>query len=277
MSEPERRAWLTNGYSSHFLQDSFAAGHLINKTLVMQWFAEYTKDLGWWSRPHYGLPDREVLGAMSTVNQPGIANRRAYTNPRLGTSASEDRASGRVGTDPQTALERSDQEDRFAGTGLRSRDPEGTKESGQLEQFFNSSFLNLAAGEVHDYFNREGLTVQNAAGQQFVVGGDGHMLQIQSEEAIGVALEANTMADQAISETIASGSTSIEPKQIFDLFPSAVVIDGKPVPLERWNDEFVRAYAREHIFPDMASRIDYKVVRMFGKRLVDDGKVLTPN
>ncbi|HSD83878.1 MAG TPA: DUF4157 domain-containing protein, partial [Anaerolineae bacterium] len=34
-------ALIQNGYADHFLQDSFAAGHLINKTLVMQWYVEW--------------------------------------------------------------------------------------------------------------------------------------------------------------------------------------------------------------------------------------------
>jgi hypothetical protein len=34
-------AILENGFGDHYLQDSFAAGHLINKTLVMQWFIEW--------------------------------------------------------------------------------------------------------------------------------------------------------------------------------------------------------------------------------------------
>jgi hypothetical protein len=34
-------AWIAEGYAGHFLQDSFAAGHLPNKTLVMQWFAAW--------------------------------------------------------------------------------------------------------------------------------------------------------------------------------------------------------------------------------------------
>lgn len=34
-------ARIKNGYADHFLQDSYAAGHLINKTLVMQWYVEW--------------------------------------------------------------------------------------------------------------------------------------------------------------------------------------------------------------------------------------------
>ena len=151
----------------------------------------------------------------------------AHTSkPRLHTTASEDRADGRVATDPQTALERSDQEGRLAGSGVRSKDPEGEKEFHQYEQFLNSAYLNLAAGEIHDYFNREGLTVTNEAGQQFIVGGDGHMLSIQSEAATLVAIQANTLADQAISEILATGTSSVSVEDIFKLFPSKVVIEG---------------------------------------------------
>ena len=34
-------ALMNNGFGDHYLQDSFAAGHLMNKTLVMQWWTEY--------------------------------------------------------------------------------------------------------------------------------------------------------------------------------------------------------------------------------------------
>jgi hypothetical protein len=53
----ENEALLANGFGDHFLQDSYAAGHLINKTQVMKWFvewmdahpfkADYTKDENW--------------------------------------------------------------------------------------------------------------------------------------------------------------------------------------------------------------------------------------
>jgi hypothetical protein len=275
MKDAERKAWIANSYANHFLQDSFAAGHLINKTLVMQWFAEYTKNLGWWDKPRYGLPGKDVLGGMSEKKQPDIGNRRTYTDTRLHTSASEDRASGRVVTDPQTALERADQEGRLAGSGVRSKDPEGEKEFKQYEAFLNSSFISLAALDIHDYFNRTGVTVTNEAGQQFVVGGDGHMLSIQSEESIGVALEANTLADQAISDLLSSGTTKVEVEDIFKRVPSKVVIEGDAIGLEKWNDTIVKQYCLKHIFPAMASSGKYKVVRAAGPKLVDDGGILT--
>jgi hypothetical protein len=34
-------AWLTNGFGDHFLQDSYASGHLINKTQIMMWLVKW--------------------------------------------------------------------------------------------------------------------------------------------------------------------------------------------------------------------------------------------
>ena len=148
----------------------------------MQWFAEYILAGQWRGKLPMGVPGKDVLGGMTEKRQPDLGDRRAYSNPRLHTTATEDRASGRVAADPQTALERSDQEGRLARERRASKDPEGEKEYRQYEAFLNSAYLNLAAGDIHDYFNRTGVTVTNAADQQFVVGGDGHMLRIQSED-----------------------------------------------------------------------------------------------
>jgi len=48
------------------------------------------------------------------------------------------------------------------------------------------------------------------------------------------------------------------------------------VPLEKWHDDHVTAYARKKVFPEMASKFDHKVVRALGATMVDDGAVLTP-
>ena len=276
LKDDERRAWVANGYANHFLQDSFAAGHLVNKTLVMQWFVEYILEQGFRDRPHRGLPRDDVLAGVTTKAQPGIGGRSLYQNPRLHTSSSEDRARGRTMADPQTTLERGDAEGRYAGSGVRSTEPEPEVEFGRYEALLNSTFISLAALDIHDAFNKAGLTVKNAAGQTFFVGGDGKMLELQSEESIGVALRANALADDAVSDLLARGETSIPVESIFELFPSQVVLGGDAYPLEKWHDKIVKAYAREKIFPKMLSRFDYKMVRDWGPKLVEDGRVLTP-
>ncbi len=41
IDEAANEAILLNGFGDHYLQDSYAAGHMINKTLIMKWFVEY--------------------------------------------------------------------------------------------------------------------------------------------------------------------------------------------------------------------------------------------
>jgi hypothetical protein len=288
MSALERKAWVTNGYSNHFLQDSFAAGHLINKTLVMQWFVEYINANKHGDRPHFGLPSKDVMKGMTTGAQPGIGDRRAYSHTRLDVTASEDRRSRNVATDPQTTLERADQEGRLAGAGVQSKEPEATKEYGQYEEFLNSTYLSLAANDIHDFFNARGLKVRNAAGNEFVVGGDGTLLK-EDPSVIEITLQADNMADQAIHEYLTTGTSTIEVKEIFKLFPSEVwaefdreegdreiVVKSGFYPLEQWNDEVVKKVCETEIFPKMAPKWSYKIARIAGKKLVDAGGNLTP-
>ncbi|MGH9126414.1 MAG: hypothetical protein ACRDZ8_17055 [Acidimicrobiales bacterium] len=83
----ENEALFENGFGDHFLQDSFAAGHLINKTLIMQWFTKwldenstkrsYTSDPKW----------RRVQNI--AYGQSGIAGRGLYNAP-IGQTQSND-------------------------------------------------------------------------------------------------------------------------------------------------------------------------------------------
>ena len=59
-----RRARVCAGYADHFLQDSFAAGHLVNKTLVIQWYIE------WLAAAGVSYPYRDVLDALTVARQP---------------------------------------------------------------------------------------------------------------------------------------------------------------------------------------------------------------
>ncbi len=75
-------AMLRNGFGDHYLQDSYAAGHLINKTQVMQWFVQYLDahpekwtysiDTSW----------RQIQGM--AYNQPGIADQDQYDMQNVG-------------------------------------------------------------------------------------------------------------------------------------------------------------------------------------------------
>ena len=58
------RARIYAGYADHFLQDSYAAGHLVNKTLIMQWYIE------WLAGARIPCLGRHVLAGMTTSRQP---------------------------------------------------------------------------------------------------------------------------------------------------------------------------------------------------------------
>ncbi len=76
-------AMLRNGFGDHYLQDSYAAGHLINKTQVMQWFVQYLDahpekwtysiDTSW----------RQMQGM--AYGQKGIADEGQYDMAHVGT------------------------------------------------------------------------------------------------------------------------------------------------------------------------------------------------
>lgn len=101
-------ALLQSSYGDHFLQDSFSAGHLINKTLIMQWFVK-------WLDAH---PDKWDM----TTN----ANWRSAQNMAYGQEglAARDLYKKKVGAtkaiDPQAADNtKGAWTDRFAAAGLR--------------------------------------------------------------------------------------------------------------------------------------------------------------
>jgi hypothetical protein len=81
-------------------------------------------------------------------------------------------------------------------------------------------------------------------------------------------MRADSMTDDAIRDLITTGSTDIPVERIFELFPSTVVMEGTPYPLERWNDQVVKKICEQEIFPQMADKLTYKGVRLVGSRLL---------
>ena len=93
-------AWLYHGYADHFLQDSFAAGHLINKTLAMQWFIE------WAAGSYLPVEDWAIIKNMTAAIQPAFAGRQLYNPAYQGPS-----------NDPQTVEENTSYDTRRAASG----------------------------------------------------------------------------------------------------------------------------------------------------------------
>ncbi|WP_427159630.1 eCIS core domain-containing protein [Aliinostoc sp. HNIBRCY26] len=68
-------AYLNNGFGDHYLQDSYAAGHLINKTQIMQWYVKYIDQKGEWD--YHKDKNWRKLQDMA-YSQPGLADRGQY-------------------------------------------------------------------------------------------------------------------------------------------------------------------------------------------------------
>ncbi len=276
MLEHERLAWVNNGYANHFLQDSFAAGHLLNKTLVMQWFVEYLGKRGKRGR----MFDPALARDMTEAAQPGLAHRNLYKGPRLHTTAEQDRASGMTPVDPQTDFERRSGKGRLEGSGVSAGAHGRAFAYHEYGELLNDSYVSMAANNAHDFLNHMGLIVHNTRGDRFKVGGDGSFLMLSDETGLRMPIEADELSDRAISETLATGKTSIDQQRIFDYFPISVEpVFGVPLPghkqpkgpiaLEQWNDTELRRLCWEIIFPAVEN-FDMKLLRAISPRLIEN-------
>jgi hypothetical protein len=287
-----RQAWLNNGYGDHFLQDSFAAGHLINKTLVMQWFVDYVNGLSskwwdllgrmWWgndTKPWYGMPSDAVMENMGSKQQPNMAGGGLYHAPTDAGTTSMDRELGDTPTDPQTARERETHDGRMAGSGVVATADQTREQNYQTYlQFLNSSFLGMAAKETHDYFNTRGLTVMNDRGDRMNVGGDGTLLT--KSGALGAQLvgEAEQMSKQAIDELTRTGHTEQSVEKISQLWPTQVWTggeDGHALPLQDWHDDVLHQICIDEIFPGVVDSFSSKAARAGQSELIP-GRIVDP-
>jgi hypothetical protein len=70
------QAMLENAFGEHYLQDSFAGGHLIDKTKIMQWFME-------WMNSNTGLWQGKMGNTKAAKGQWAMASTMASTNQNL--------------------------------------------------------------------------------------------------------------------------------------------------------------------------------------------------
>jgi len=253
--EHARQALLKNGYGDHFLQDSFAAGHLVNKTLIMQWWVDYLYDKipeEALQHPPAGQPGLDMLERMRSQVQPGVAGRELYQHKPSKETNRDDRKSGKGVTDPQTAQERTDQDRRRSGSGVIGADEDALKANYQAYlRLLNSSVAQGSTKAVHDHFNAIGLTVVAGNGTRMKVGGDETLLAESDKVGAQMAATAAQLSRQAIDDLLNTGKTTITTEQIFGYVPVAVVPDGAtgPVPLEQWHNTILRKLCFETIFP----------------------------
>jgi hypothetical protein len=211
--EKARLARIYGGYAAHFLEDSFAAGHLVNKTLVMQWFLEWAQ-----SRPHVPVADWDVIKYMTTVAQPSLAGLWLYDPRYAGPS-----------NDPQTALEAGHQVERMLGTGVLGAGPAGLRNSYQAYlTFISSAAAGIASANLHDYYNDHAVWVSSQARHTpYEVWGDDTLFTgANGGTGVQATSEAAQMSAESLRELIRTGHTSITTQQIRDHFPTKAGPDG---------------------------------------------------
>jgi hypothetical protein len=249
------RARIYAGYADHFLHDSFAAGHLINKTLVMQWYIE------WLARSGVSYLDHDLLAGMTSARQPLLHRPMLYDRA----AACRDGAASAL--DPQSAAEAPTMADRVDASGVAGRTKEERRAAyAAYLAMLGSSVAQLAAGTVHGYLNRTSLVV--AAGQdgdRFRLQGD-YTLLAGAEGAVRAA-RAAAASRTAIRELLEHGETGITAESILAAFPDHVEQAGALVPLPRWHERGLRDLCFRELFGRRRTRMTRVFLSVASPRL----------
>jgi hypothetical protein len=229
-------AWVYVGYADHFLQDSFAAGHLVNKTLIMQWFVE------WAAGQPSPIADWDEVKMSTTQLQPGLAGRVLYQPGYAGES-----------NDPQTAEDQDSYAARMARTAVQANQGLSVDAAYQNYLVFLSSLITQSASAaIHDYYNDNSLTVASAActTPYEIWGDDTFFTGANGSEGARETSATTQMSQEAINEILSNGSTSISVDDIRSHFPTQVQSGGQLIGIEQWNDT-QKAFCAEYIFPSL--------------------------
>jgi hypothetical protein len=224
------RALIYAGYADHFLQDSFAAGHQPNKTLVMQWYAE------WLIARRLPAAARPALAAMTHPRQPRLHRPDLY-HPEADRPETD-----RAGAEPS-----------LAGPTPAER---------QAYLLFRASVpAQYAAGLLHGHFNRRSLLVASAPdGPGYRIWGDRTMFtpdpdpDPDARTAPWPVATAASASRQAIADLLRTGQTSIGVDQIFASFPRYVAAAGQFLPLPAWHENVLRELCFGELFPRWRTR-----------------------
>jgi Domain of unknown function (DUF4157) len=220
------RTWA--GYADHFLQDSFAAGHLVNKTLVIQWYIE------WLAASGVSYPGRDVLDTLTTARQPLLHGPGLYDR-----SATVPGVPGST-RDAQDVADAGTLEERIAASGVVGAcDADRRAAYAAYLAMLGSGTVQLAVKVAHEYLNADSLVVSaGPAGPRFRLNGD-HTL-LASPAGARRAAEASAASRRAIAELLRDGETTVDCRDIVDRFPDHVEQGGRLVSLPQWHREGLR-------------------------------------
>ena len=231
------RARIYAGYADHFLQDSYAAGHLVNKTLVMQWYIEWLADA------RIPCLDRHVLAGMTTSRQPFLHGPGHYDRIAAGPGVP-----ALPPWDPQGVVEAPTLEARIEASGvIGSSDQERRDAYAAYLAMLGSTVAQLAASLLHGYFNKRSLVVAaRPDGTPFRIHGDRTLLA--GGDGAQRAASATAASRRAVAELLAHGETSISCQEIFESRPDHVEQDGTLVALRQWHDSSLRDLCFSELF-----------------------------
>jgi Domain of unknown function (DUF4157) len=225
------RTWA--GYADHFLQDSFAAGHLVNKTLVIQWYIE------WLAASGVCYPGRDVLDTLTAARQPLLHGPGLYDRAVAGPGAAGPGARGTT-RDAQDVADAGTLEERITASGVvGDSDADRRAAYAAYLAMLGSGTVQLAVKVAHEYLNAHSLVVSaGPAGPRFRLNGD-HTLLASPAGALRAA-EAAAGSRRAIAELLRDGETAVDSQDIFDRFPDHVEQGGRLVSLPQWHREGLR-------------------------------------
>lgn len=250
-----RRARIYAGYADHFLQDSFAAGHLINKTLVMQWYIQWLADTG------VSYPHSDVLAAMTVARQPLLHGPGHYDREHARLAEQPPARAGGVPRppwDPEDMADAPTMDDRVAVSGLiAGSDRDKRAAYAAYLTMLGSGTVQSAAKVVHDYLNKHSIVVSSAPdGPRFRLFGDRTLLA--TGDGAWRAAQAATASRRAISELLHYGETTVSSWEIFDSFPNHLEQNGRLITLEEWH----RTGLRDLCFHELFGRWSTRAIRM---------------
>jgi hypothetical protein len=233
-----RRARIWAGYGDHFLQDSFAAGHQVNKTLVIQWYIE------WLAASGVSYPHRDVLDALTVPRQPLLHGPCHYDRAaarRLASAAPGRDDDARPGAvpgppwDPQDVADLATPDERVAASGVTGdSDADRRAAYAAYLAMLGSGTVQLAVKVAHEHLNKRSLVVSAGPdGERFRVYGD-HTLLASHAGALAVARAAE-LSRRAIADLLRDGETPVDSWDIFDSFPDHVEQDGRMISLLEWH------------------------------------------
>lgn len=195
-------------YANHFLQDSFAAGHVINKTLVMQWFIDWLGERS--NFPSLYVPNWTAVQSMGGALQPKVAGGvNAYTSPS-------------TITDPQTGQEHTEREQRISASGVTPDDIDDPLRETNYNSWIymiSSMVVQVATSVVHDGLNARSLWVASPADETpYRIWGDDTM--VKDGDGARIAAQASQMSATSVEDVIQNGSSEITADSIQGHFPS---------------------------------------------------------